>query len=276
MGIDPILQRGYDGGITRYGDFGLSFREYRLAVLELIPKRPHRIRRKILNKLFLADLYLVIACVQKNPGAFDVFYDHFRHCIKLAVFRTVRSLKEDALQQFFLELITKKLSKYKGISPLRLWLPLVARRHAIDWNRQIRGIREHPVKSIGEVAIVKDLGFTSELKIAFVQEQIEKFRPRFWRTFKSWKTREQYILLLRYTHECRLADIARLVKRSIPRMTRIIDGLASRIELEFRRSQTSIYSTLKHAFCPTRKFKTLGHQILAHYLGESENKGDVK
>jgi RNA polymerase sigma-70 factor (ECF subfamily) len=231
------MVESYRAGQTHYGDLGLSpdlFIRYvwGIACKHLQERSNELAILDFAKRLYLRDLYLTCACVQKSERAWEAFDLRYRRLITDLVRFCYRhgTDNEEVADSVLVSLCLldrsghQRIASYDGRSSLATWLRVIV------VNRAINDRNERKLASDETIVDIPDSRAIFDIESAVRAERYAKaFSESLTGALQTLTPRERLMLLWRYEDGLQLGEIAKLLGIHQSNVTRQLVRLQARL-----------------------------------------------
>lgn len=208
-----------------------------------------------LAALHIEDFYLACACLERVPGAFELFEKRFLSSAA-ALARTVDSAPAfvEEVQQLVREKLfigsagtTPRIATYSGRGPLAAWVAIVVRHAALSLRRAEKPAVQH----VGESSLVDALPARGDPELDYLQVRYRSvFRDAFARAIAGLTERQRLLLRLSVIDGMSHEEIAAAYKVSQSTVTRwigatrqsILQTMQQQLRAQFDAGTTDFHS----------------------------------
>lgn len=233
------LREAYRAGEEAYGPLPLEFDRFARRIAA--PLLDDGEFARALASLHVADAYLAIACDERVPGAWEVFDDRFVPRMRGMARRIGVSPEqaEEIARELSGELISPptkgrtrtRLGSYDGRGSLFAWLSTTVRNRLTDRAR--RRLPSSGSEGVDEMSDETD----PEPPLRVVgSETSDRLRVALRDALLDLSTRESLVLLWIYRDNQTQAQIAKVLKISVPRVSQLKKRAESRVAASVRRA----------------------------------------
>ncbi|HEU4387741.1 MAG TPA: sigma-70 family RNA polymerase sigma factor [Blastocatellia bacterium] len=237
--LDQVLAETYSCGYSCHGDLELELPKFAAHLTAVLVKhfgsnlQAFQIASFIQN-LHIADLYLAVACANQSTVAWNRFVSNYQKLIgDVAAFVSPtldagRELAATVMVDMFLPDNTgrSRIASYEGRSSLATWLRIVIANRAINE----RLLRWNSRESIENIAHIADIGTQARIETSLRSGRYEAMiSDCLENACRELTQRERLVLLLRYSDELQVSQIARLLSVHPSNVTRQIERIRRKL-----------------------------------------------
>lgn len=258
------LSHRYRAGVEEYGELSVSLEAFRRGALDRLGATPPHRRNRALERLFLEDLLLVLALIERCDRAWRVYWDRFRDCCFHRIRRVVHrpDVAADLVDELAQKLLAESLDCYDATSPFKAWVSVVATRLAIDYRRRRRESLQTDVERDLDGVVTESRSLTPPggTALADWEELLPTLIPGFRRWFGTLTRPDQTIVQQRFVFNVKQTRIAEYFQLSEQALSKRIARWARAATRRFAREHPGV---LRRAGICSRRRVVFGRLLIA-------------